>query len=122
MLNRIQEFIFKLDRLTEEGKIKWERDITPPSLEAICGDFRILDFYSTNFEGKIIGIYREQYKFYNGEKDEMYDSERINLGFFDKDGNCDWNTRNENGLWQLFETIRMKTAGIGDYLQKVLAE
>jgi hypothetical protein len=115
----ITDFVAKLNRLTQEGKLRWKLTKVPTSLAVGSS---IPAFFQCDLLGKTIGIYEERYKDYSGETDEWYWASRLVLGLFDAEGRQVWDFPDGlAGLQDLWKAVRYRSADVDKYLDAVLA-
>lgn len=117
----LTDFVAKLNRLTQEGQMRWKLARAPASLTA-GSSFKIPAFFQCDLLGKTVGIYEERYQDYSTETDEWYWASRLVLGLFDAEGNQVWDFPDGlAGLQDLWNAVRYRSADVDKYLDAVLA-
>ena len=118
----IIKVITKLNRLTQEGKIKWERREPPPSL--VTGtDSKIFDFFATNYKGRNIGLFEERYQgwdedYFHG----AYWTDRLVLAFFSTAWEKEWEFPKSPGIYELLTSIKYQVAEVETFMNDFLKE
>jgi hypothetical protein len=112
--------LVKLNRLTSLGKINWAVE-RPPTAIVRGTDDHIPIFMSAFYKGKMFGIFPQRYQSYDGEHERFYWSERLVLAILDEDENIVWEiANNSSALYDLFETVRRKVAGVDDIIDDLI--
>lgn len=113
--------VAKLNRLTQEEELVWERMDIPTDLQTGSNDL-ISSFYGTNFHGRNIGIYEERYRDYIPDFDTFVWDSRIVLAFFTEDWQRELAFPGASGTIELMDAVRHQTAGVEEFLDEVLKE
>jgi hypothetical protein len=110
----------KLNRFTQENKIKWKK-LQPPNSLTLGTDNVITDFYCANYEKKTIGIYKESNKTYLSDRryDFIWDS-RIALALFDKNWEETWRFPIVEGLTELLDSVKYQLSDIESFIDMIL--
>ena len=115
-------FVSKLNRLTQEGKIEWER-IPPPRSLTAGSDTEVAILFRATAKDQNIGLWEERYQDYNAEFDRLYWATRLMLGLFDEDWTLVWEfPANLSGLWELMDSVKQKVGGVDNFLSDFLKE
>lgn len=118
--NKYISAISKLNRLTQEGKLKWQQ-IKPSGKMGLDQQGHITNFYVTDFEGRKIGIYEERYQEYDGYTDRFHLSDRIGIGLFNDDLDLEWEfPDNLSGKYELMQSIKYQTADVERFIGEIL--
>lgn len=116
---QIISVISKLNRLTQEGKIEWER-MHPPESLTIGTDDKIIDFFTSHYKDKNIGLYEERYQDYDPDYDRTYWTSVWELAFFSNEWEIDWVFPRKPGIFELLESVRYQVAGVDTIIDEFL--
>lgn len=117
----LTDFVAKLNRLTQEGKLRWKL-MKPPSSLTSGSSSQVPAFFQCELRGKIVGIYEERYQSYSSETDEWYWASGITLALFDAEGHQIWEFPSDlEGLQDLWKAVRYRSADVDKYLDAVLS-
>lgn len=119
--NKITRVISKLNRLTQEGTLKWGK-MDPPRNIASGSENIIASFYGTNYEGRNIGIYEERYRAYDSSSDEPYWTNQVTLAFFSNAWEEEWQFPKVHGLYELLESIQYQSSNVEGFIDSILDE
>lgn len=120
--NEIIQVITKLNRLTQEGKIHWER-MEPPAYLTTGTDVKILDFYGTEYKGRNIGIYEERYQDYDDVFGHgIYWTDRLVLAFFSEKWGQEWEFPKSTGIYELLTSIKYEVADVDTFMDEILKD
>jgi hypothetical protein len=114
------EAIAKFNRLTQSGKIKWERRNTPEHLTRGT-DFIIVDFYGTNYQGQNLGLYLSKFRAFDSETELPYWAQQKDLALFDENWNETWRFPNVSGIDDLYRSVKYQVADIDKFIDSVLS-
>lgn len=110
--------VAKLNRLTQEGSLRWEQT-DPPELRGTSDVVEIA--YTTEFEGERLRIFSKRSKVALDE--ERYDwSESPVLQVVDARGRSRFEFPPSPGLYDLLDSVRYQTSGVGTLLDKLAGE
>lgn len=114
------KIITKLNRDTQENKIKWEAARVKPY--SISGNEAICDHvYTCKVLDKFIRLYKFQAKDYYDEG--LYEwTDGYRLEFVDYLGNSEWTFPVDRAIYDLYETVRYKTTDVEGFVEKFLNE
>lgn len=115
----LTKVITKLNRLTQEDEITWQRIDPPKSLIAGTDD-HIINFYSANYEGKNIGLYEERYQSYAPDFDRFYWTDRTVLALFSSEMDQEWAFPKLAGIHELKESVQYQVADVDDFVSDFL--
>ncbi len=119
---RLVSVVSKLNRLTQEGKIQWERREPPDTLTSGT-DSIIGVFYCTTYEGRNIGVYEERYQAFGDDYEERFCwSRHIGLAFFSEDWKKIWEFPLIPGKSELLEAVQYHAEDIDVALDEILKE
>ena len=114
------KLISKLNRLTKEKKITWEKGTPPFALKAGADDIWI-DFYKTLYADTHLGIGEFRYQEYSDDFDKFYWTEGIVWAFLDDDDELEYKLPNVEGLWNILETIRRVSTNIDSKIDHLIS-
>jgi hypothetical protein len=119
---QLTDFVTKLNRLTQEGRLRWRLTKAPASLTRGSSN-PIAAYFECDLMGKLVGIYEERYQDWSEETKEWHWSPRLVLGLFDGEGHQLWEFPDRlAGLNDLWNAVRYRSADVDEYLDSVLAE
>lgn len=118
----IIKVVTKLNRLTQEDKIKWERK-EPPSSLITATEATIFDFYATEYKGKNMGLFEERYQDWDEEFfQRTYWTDRIVLAFFSENWEKEWEFPKSTGVYALLASVRYQVAGVEEIINVFLED
>lgn len=111
--------ITKLNRLTKDDEIKWNRiSVKPTSLN---GSEEITGYvYGTSVLDKLMIIYKYRYKTYNYDGDMEYVTD-YRLDLVNKNYGTEWSFPNDNSLYDLYEAIQYKSSNVEQFFNDFLS-
>jgi len=109
--------ITKLNRDTKEGKLNWQISRVQPVLS--IPEVVLDNIYYTKVEQKLLRLYKYSTKYYFDE-DSFEWTTGFRLEFVDNYWKSEWAFPEIAMLADLYETVRYKTSGIEDFLDKYL--
>jgi hypothetical protein len=117
---KITTLLVKLNRLTSLEKINWT--VEPPPRSIVRGtDDHIPIYMSAFYKGRVFGLFLQRYQSFDGDHERLYWSERVVLAILDHDDNLLWEiANNSSALFDLFETVRRKVAGVDDIIDDLI--
>lgn len=116
---KVTALIVKLNKLTQEGELKWETknyEIQLGSTEELLNKV-----YQTKLKNKEIRIFRYRYKYYTDEHVYHWASD-CRLEFIDSDGTPEWTFPEESTIYDLYDSVRYQTAQIDNFLDNFLTD
>ncbi|MBN7768237.1 hypothetical protein [Pectobacterium brasiliense] len=118
MSENIISLITQLNRYTLSGSLNWNREEPPMNIKAGTDSYIPL-FFSTMFQNSKIGVYEERYRNCTDSEKQYWDN-KIILCLVDIENNIStWEyLENPSILYNLFDSIKYKTSGISDILNK----
>jgi hypothetical protein len=118
----LTDFVAKLNRLTQEGRLRWTLARAPSSLTQ-GSDSSIPAFFQCELRGKTVGIYEERFQDWSVEAEVFFWRTRLVLALFDYAGNQVWEFPDGlSGLGDLWNAVRYRSADVDEYLDAVLAD
>jgi hypothetical protein len=112
--------LVKLNRLTSMDQLKWQVQDPPRSLSRGTDDF-IPFFMVAHYKGQRFGLYQQRYQSFDGDREQIYWSERQVLAILDFEDRVLWETtRYSSALSDLFETARRKVANVDGIIDGLL--
>ena len=117
----LSKVITKLNRLTQEGKITWDR-IDPPKGLITGTDDHIINFYTASYKSKNIGLYEERYQDYAPDYDTFYWTERTVLAFFSSDMVKAWAFPALAGVYELKESVEYQVSDVDVFVSEFLGD
>ncbi|HEX9653428.1 MAG TPA: hypothetical protein VGA99_06935 [bacterium] len=114
------EAISKFNRLTQSGKIKWERRHPPEHLTK-GSDYTMVDFYGTNYQGQNLGLYLYKVRAIDPQTGQLYGAEKIKLALFDKIWNESWLFPDVSGIDDLYHSVKYQVADVDGFIDSVLS-
>lgn len=119
--NKYIEVISKLNRLTQENKLKWARYEIPKTLSTGTDDI-IHEFIGTRYKESFMGLYVRNYRKYDPDQDRVYWDDILTLAMFDGDLNEQWQFPTQSGLYELYESAKYQIADVDGFIDSVLSE
>ena len=113
-------FVAKLNRMTQEGSLKWEM-LYPPK-DCTGTDDKIPMFFGAELKDRKIAIYTQRYRSYDPDRDQFYWSEKVVLAFCDTDWMPVWEFPAIAGMSDLFDSVQRHVADVDSFIDDVLAE
>jgi hypothetical protein len=113
--------ISKLNRLTQEGKIRWTRRSVPKGLTRGTEDY-IDSFYSAKHKDKFLGVYELRYRTYDSESDSFFWTSQLVLALFTADWSKLWEFPPTSGTTELLRSIEYQVSGVEDFVDGLLSE
>jgi hypothetical protein len=113
--------ISKLNELTHEKRLDWERMDPPNALVSGVND-RIFNFFGASYEGRKIGIWEERFQMYNSDLDNYYWQQREMLAVFSDAWDLQVHAPIVAGISQLFETVRNSEANLDEFFDDILKD
>lgn len=132
--NKLVTVVARLMRLTQEGVIRWRREELPEQLIE-GGD--VVNFYVTEYDGYILGIYEKKYKpntvyeaALSGSPFHKMPEREVVLAFFSRNllkRNAPWLEKEWEfppvaGLENLFRAVVFQVADVGSFIDKILED
>jgi hypothetical protein len=114
------KIISKLNRLTKEGRVDWEK-CTPSDAPRIGGNADWVDFFKTRYADTNLGIGESRFESYSEEFDKMYWTERAVWVLLDDMGSLEYELPTLEGLWNLLESIRYSLADVDSTIDRLLS-
>ncbi len=114
---KIVSLTSKLNRLTQEGVLKWRR-MNPPEDLTVGTDEIVTKFYATEYEGRNLGIYEERYR----DHGAPYWDNRPVLALFTKNWQKEWEFPQVAGTWELMRSVEYQLADVDSFITKILGE
>ena len=115
----IIKVISKLNRLTQEEKIEWDRMDPPDSLTAGTNDI-IFKFYGSEYKGRNIGLYEERCRAFDESFDSSYWAQRLVLAFFSDDWVKEWEFPEKPGIGELLKSVEYQVVGVDTVIDEIL--
>jgi hypothetical protein len=116
------QVITKLNRLTQEGKLKWER-MQPPASLTSGTDSKVFDFYGTRYKGRNIGLYEERYQAFDDEYfHRSYWTDKEVLAFFSDEWQKEWEFPIGAGVLELLTSVKYQIAGVDSFISDLLED
>lgn len=112
--------VSKLNRLTQEGEIKWRRRDPPEELTKGTDEI-VFNFYFAIYEERTICIYEERSKVYSSDIDSFYWDSRVILALFTELWEKEWEFPQVSGLNELFQSILHQVAEVSSFIDIVLS-
>ncbi|MCI0693302.1 hypothetical protein L0337_15020 [candidate division KSB1 bacterium] len=113
--------ISKLNRLTQEGELKWRRMDPPAGLTSATDDF-VTAFYGTKYEGRNLGIYEVRYKAYDPDHDRVYWDNSAIVALFTENWQKEWEFPQVAGIWELMRSVEYQMANVDGFVSKILGD
>lgn len=109
--------ISRLNRETQEGKLKWERSpARPPGTD-------IDELYLAQFKNWTVGVYNRSFKDYSDETDEWFTNTELRVGLFDVATNeLLFTVPEKEGVYELFQAVQKQYAKADEFAQAILAD
>jgi len=121
--DKIMRAISKINRLTQEGEIKWTKAEEAPKCLTTGTDDKILNFYLTSYENRNLGIYEERYQAWDGYSERFSWEQRIVLAIFDSDWKQrEWEFPQKPGLYDLYRSVEYQVADVDSFLGSLLSD
>jgi hypothetical protein len=110
--------IARLNRLTQEGVLRWRR--RPANKVSYPGDGSFDVVYWTEYEGKNVAVFELSFRDYDPEHDEVFTSTRAVVALCDPEGRLEWEFPRTPNAWDLLEAIRFRTHEVETFFDRVL--
>lgn len=121
-INKEVKLVVKLNKLTDEGKLKWDV-LDPPSSISRGTDDYVHIYYETEYKNNYFALYILKEKNFSGEYETFYWVERYKFIMLDSENRVVWeSTQAASALPDLLETIREKSSGIEDIFNSLLSD
>ncbi|MCU0447698.1 MAG: hypothetical protein MUE85_22585 [Microscillaceae bacterium] len=120
MSDKLVRVVTKLNRETQEGKLKWIISELP--VKSLSGTESLIDkAYTTEVDGKRMRLYRFNDRFYT-DYEEYVKQDYIRLEFIDKNDNSEWIFPSyvSSSIYDLYESVRYKVANVDGFIEKFL--
>jgi len=114
------EAISKFNRLTQAGKIKWQR-LNSPDYLTKGSDFIVADFYGTNYKGQNLGLYLVKVRAIEPETERLFWAEEINLALFNEKWEELWRFPNVSGIQDLYYSVKHQVADVDGFIDTILS-
>jgi hypothetical protein len=110
--------VAKLNRLTQEGTLKWVR-MEPPQQLTQGTHSVIVEFYTTTYQGRNLAIYLLRYRNYYNEEDYEWSAEP-RLVVCTPTWEPEWPFPEVAGIHELFSSVRFQVADVTTLLDDIL--
>lgn len=117
--NKYIKLASKLNRLTKEEKLEWEKSIAPFALREGVNTVWI-DFYKTCYADTFLGVGEGRFEAYSEYHDTTYWDEKVVWALLDDDGVLKYELPIVEGLWNLLETIRYLAADVDNTIDHLI--
>lgn len=111
--------VSRLNRLTQEGHLKWRRMDIPTNLTVGTDDV-VTSFYGTKFEGHNVGIFEIRYKAYNPDLDKVYWTNNAAIALFTENWEKEWTFPYVAGIDELMRSVEYQNANVDTFISKLL--
>lgn len=119
------EVVTKLNRLTQEGKIKWEASLPPKNLVAGTDDKVVTVFYG-NYRNRWIGLFERRYQGFDPDTETYYWTSQPIIGIFsgtDRDAVLLWEFPSVGTASDdLLESVRYQSVDGKQLLEELLSD
>jgi len=118
---RLVKFVAKLNRMTQEGRMKWE--LYDPPAELISGTSdKFPFFWGAKVDDKNLGLYVRRYLAYDPEPGAPDWDEQTVLAFCANDWTPIWEFPRTAGIGELRDSIERRYVEADSFIDKILAE
>ena len=114
-------FVAKLNRMTQEGSLKWEMRYPPQDL-VTATDNKIPMFFGAELKDRKIALYAQRYRSYDPDRNQLYWTERVVLAFCGEDWMPIWEFPTIAGIHELLDSVQRHVASIDSFIDEVLSE
>jgi len=118
---RLVKFVAKLNRMTQEGRIKWELYNPPEDLTSGTSD-KFPYFWGAKVDDQYLGLYVRRFQDYGPENDEAYWTEQTVLAFCAADWTPVWEFPRTAGIHELRNSVERRYVEADSFIDKFLAE
>ena len=118
---RLVKFVAKLNRRTQEGRIKWDLYDTPEELTS-GKDEKFPFFWGTQVNDRNLGLYVRRYLDYDSMHDDNFWNEQTVLAFCANDWTPVWEFPGTAGINELRNSIERQYVEADSFIDKFLAE
>lgn len=115
------DVVSKLNQLTLEGRLEWERMDPPAAISSGVND-RVFNFFGTTYRGRRLGIHEERHQTYHDDLDRYIWQRRVVLGFYTDDWELQVEAPEVSGLQELYETVKHQEAELDGFVESLLKE
>ncbi|WP_299022659.1 hypothetical protein [uncultured Photobacterium sp.] len=113
------KLISQLNMLTSNGQLNWEICDVPLTISRSTDDFIPLMF-TTYFDNKRFLLFQRRFQSFADEYERFYWNEHISIAIVDDYDRVLWEFyERESSLYDLFQTVREKAAGLDDLFSKL---
>lgn len=118
-INKYIKLVSKLNRLTKEEKLEWEKSTAPFALREGLNTVWI-DFYKTCYADTFLGIGEVRFENYSEYHDKSYWDQKAVWALLDGDDGLQYELPFVEGLWNLLETIRYSAADVDNTIDHLI--
>lgn len=113
-------FVSRLNSLTKEGRLEWERRKIPHPL--VREDSHYPDFYVTEYQSRQVGIFKEQYKSFDIEIERPYWESVLGLVLLNESDDIIFRFQYVIGISELFDSVQVLSENVEEFIDDFLNE
>jgi hypothetical protein len=118
---RLVEFIAKLNRMTQEGRIKWQLYQPPEYLTSGTDDIYPF-FWGAKVDDKKLGLYVQRHITSDFFRINKYWEEKTVLAFCQDDWTPVWEFPQIAGINELRSSVERQSVGVDSFIDRLLSE
>jgi hypothetical protein len=121
-ISRVAEFVAKVNRLTQEGRLDWVV-ARPPRMITAGTDSEIAGYYQCVLKGKTVALYEERSQAFQPDFEQFYWTSHVILALLADDGRVEWEVPPDtSGLNDLWNRVRLSAGKVSEYVNAVLSD